>query len=476
MSRCRRGSQAALFRFLLQRYHYLGHRNCVGENLKYLARDREGRLLACLLFGSAAWKAAARDRWIGWSAEHAPAICTWSPTTHASWSCPGSGCRIWPAISWDRWPCACRQIGSRNTGIRFIGWRASWNPNASRAPAIGPPGGWRWGAPPGAPATTELSKSSASQSHLSQGAGGGLPPEAHGMSAKRWADLVGSLRRTLGGLPDRRTGDNAHYAMEDIGSSAFSVFFTQSPSFLSCQKTLQQAKGRSNAQSLFQVEQIPCDNHIRQTLDPVPPEELFPLYDEVFESLQEAGCLESWRAVHDTTLLALDGTVPLVAENPLPQLFLSGTSKRRKDLLPQRGDAGHRGARPTPTPSLCARSSSRPRTATPNRIAKPPPPNAGWKERRPVLRSRSPCWATTSTPISPFVGAPSSTTFTSFLCASLTPTPRSTTGSISCSGRTWARSRCASKSDVTSTPMPIATPTAFRWPRVPMPSRSTGAR
>ena len=128
------------------------------------------------------------------------------------------------------------------------------------------------------------------------------------MSAKRWADLVGSLRRTLGGLPDRRTGDNAHYAMEDIGSSAFSVFFTQSPSFLSCQKTLQQAKGRSNAQSLFQVEQIPCDNHIRQTLDPVPPEELFPLYDEVFESLQEAGCLESWRAVHDTTLLALDGT------------------------------------------------------------------------------------------------------------------------------------------------------------------------
>jgi len=57
---------AALFRFLLQRYHYLGHRTCVGENLKYLARDRQGRPVACLLFGSAAWKAAARDHWIGW--------------------------------------------------------------------------------------------------------------------------------------------------------------------------------------------------------------------------------------------------------------------------------------------------------------------------------------------------------------------------------------------------------------------------
>jgi len=38
----------------------------VGENLAYLARDRNGRELACVLFGAAAWKAAARDRFIGW--------------------------------------------------------------------------------------------------------------------------------------------------------------------------------------------------------------------------------------------------------------------------------------------------------------------------------------------------------------------------------------------------------------------------
>jgi hypothetical protein len=59
-------TEALLFKFLLQRYHYLGHHNCVGQNLKYLARDRQGRPLACLLFGAAAWKAAARDEWIGW--------------------------------------------------------------------------------------------------------------------------------------------------------------------------------------------------------------------------------------------------------------------------------------------------------------------------------------------------------------------------------------------------------------------------
>ena len=55
-----------LFNCLLDRYHYLGHRNTVGENMRYLIRDREGRPLGCALFGSAAWKCAARDAWVGW--------------------------------------------------------------------------------------------------------------------------------------------------------------------------------------------------------------------------------------------------------------------------------------------------------------------------------------------------------------------------------------------------------------------------
>ena len=55
-----------LFNCLLGRYHYLGHRNTVGENIRYLARDCVGRPLGCALFGSAAWKCAVRDAWIGW--------------------------------------------------------------------------------------------------------------------------------------------------------------------------------------------------------------------------------------------------------------------------------------------------------------------------------------------------------------------------------------------------------------------------
>lgn len=57
----------ALFCCLLSRYHYLGYKGIVGENIKYLVRSCSGRPLACLLFGSAAWKTTPRDSFIGWN-------------------------------------------------------------------------------------------------------------------------------------------------------------------------------------------------------------------------------------------------------------------------------------------------------------------------------------------------------------------------------------------------------------------------
>lgn len=56
-----------LFLAHLVSYHYLGLRSIVGENLRYLIRDCAGRAIACLLFGSSAWKSLARDQYIGWS-------------------------------------------------------------------------------------------------------------------------------------------------------------------------------------------------------------------------------------------------------------------------------------------------------------------------------------------------------------------------------------------------------------------------
>lgn len=60
-------ASSQLFKHLLAEYHYLGFSGTIGENMKYMVYDRQQRLVACLLFGSAAWKVASRDEWIGWN-------------------------------------------------------------------------------------------------------------------------------------------------------------------------------------------------------------------------------------------------------------------------------------------------------------------------------------------------------------------------------------------------------------------------
>jgi len=60
-------SQRPRLEGLLHQHHYLSHRSWVGQNVQYLARDRQGRPLAGVLFGAAAWQCAARDHYLGWS-------------------------------------------------------------------------------------------------------------------------------------------------------------------------------------------------------------------------------------------------------------------------------------------------------------------------------------------------------------------------------------------------------------------------
>ncbi len=96
--------------------------------------------------------------------------------------------------------------------------------------------------------------------------------------------------------------------MRDVALSAFSVFFTQSPSFLSYQQLIQQQKGINNATSIFTIKRIPCDNQIRSLLDPIRPSLLFPVYEKVFSLLEQQGTVESYRSFNNDLLIALDGT------------------------------------------------------------------------------------------------------------------------------------------------------------------------
>lgn len=120
--------------------------------------------------------------------------------------------------------------------------------------------------------------------------------------------LLAALDRAFASLPDQRTRPNAIYTMRDAAMAAFSVFFMQSPSFLAHQEVMQQTKGHSNAASLFGLERIPSDPHIRNLLDPVTPDALSTPFWEVFGLLEEAGELAAYRSFAGQWLVSLDGT------------------------------------------------------------------------------------------------------------------------------------------------------------------------
>lgn len=80
VERIEQAADRQLFQQYIDRYHYLGYRVPYGAQLRYFVRSRregeQARILACLLFTSAAWKMAPRDRYIGWDEAARPAGLT----------------------------------------------------------------------------------------------------------------------------------------------------------------------------------------------------------------------------------------------------------------------------------------------------------------------------------------------------------------------------------------------------------------
>lgn len=128
------------------------------------------------------------------------------------------------------------------------------------------------------------------------------------LCVQRLDGYIAALRERCGALPDRRSGSNSRYAMADIGLSAFSVFFMQSPSFLAHQRTLAENCGRSNAETLFGMTTVPCDNHIRQMLDGAPTDHFDAIFAKIIKDLDESGGLTPLRRLDGRVLIALDGS------------------------------------------------------------------------------------------------------------------------------------------------------------------------
>ena len=123
-------------------------------------------------------------------------------------------------------------------------------------------------------------------------------------ATKLIADLEGELEK----VPEHREGKNLRYELVDAGMAAFAMFFVQSPSFLAGQREMKGRKGRSNAEKLFGLREIPSDNQIRNLLDPLEPSWVGGEYWQLLGALKEGKFLDKFRSYEGQLLVLLDGT------------------------------------------------------------------------------------------------------------------------------------------------------------------------
>jgi hypothetical protein len=95
--------------------------------------------------------------------------------------------------------------------------------------------------------------------------------------------------------------------MNDAVRGAFSVFFTQSASFLAHQRDMMRRHGKNNIVSIFGTRQIPSDNHIRNLLDGVSADYFAPCYAWLWAKLDSSGKLEAYQALDGKLLVGIDG-------------------------------------------------------------------------------------------------------------------------------------------------------------------------
>ena len=122
---------------------------------------------------------------------------------------------------------------------------------------------------------------------------------------------MNQVRAVFRELPEPRqtaTSHNLKSTLADAATSAFSVGFTQRPSFLDYQIRRPTKFGKNNAQSSFGLHQLPSVSQVRNRLDSISPETVYPLFVKISEGLYHSGYLTAFCSLGDTRLMPIDGT------------------------------------------------------------------------------------------------------------------------------------------------------------------------
>jgi hypothetical protein len=115
--------------------------------------------------------------------------------------------------------------------------------------------------------------------------------------------LLHLVRSGFATIPDPHCEDG-DISLMDALMSAFAMFSLKAPSLLAFDKE----RSEGNLHTIYGIQRVPCDTHMREILDPISPKWLRPVFKSVFGQLQRGKALEEMVFLDGHYLLALDGT------------------------------------------------------------------------------------------------------------------------------------------------------------------------
>jgi hypothetical protein len=112
------------------------------------------------------------------------------------------------------------------------------------------------------------------------------------------------VRQAFEQVPDQRPM-NVAISLGDALMSGFALFSLKDPSLLAFDE---RRAAPENLQRVYHIQQLPCDTQMRTILDAVPPEQLRPVFRQVFQTLRHSKVLRQLCFMEHYYLVSLDGT------------------------------------------------------------------------------------------------------------------------------------------------------------------------
>jgi Transposase DDE domain len=130
---------------------------------------------------------------------------------------------------------------------------------------------------------------------------------AQGTSLKA-EHLIQGLGDQFRNLTDYRNPLLSKIPIKDFPLSALAIFSLKFPSLLNFEQEMRDKRNFSNLTSLFGIEQVPSDTHMRTVMDKIDTNELKPGFTNLFAKAQRSGALKDFSILGGHYLLAVDGS------------------------------------------------------------------------------------------------------------------------------------------------------------------------